>query len=98
MAWRARGRLRGFLRQLVARLRAWARWVWARITGEPGYAEALGDLAVAVADLLLREDAARRLVHRAARAFVVTARSLVHGHADPSRGTPWDADPEWEWA
>lgn len=93
MGRRALGRLRGLLRQLLDRLRAWARWVWHRITGEPGYAEALADLAVAVADLFLREEAIRRLVHQAARAFAVTAHSLLRGPDEPSHlvappGTP----------
>ena len=101
MARRGLGHLCACTRRTAAKVRSWLGWVWSRVAREPGYIEAVADLAVAVADLFLRDHALRRVVREAARTFVVVMRSILRrdDHTSPTDvGTPWDGDPDWNWA
>ena len=61
----------------IQRIRSWTSWVWDRITHEPGYAQTLAALALALAESLCRDQAARGVVRWAARALLVLARTFA---------------------
>lgn len=101
MARRGLGRpLAACLRRTVAKVRSWLRWVWSRVAGEPGYIEAIADLAVALADLFLRDPGVSRVAREAARTFVVMMTSILHRDdvTASDHNNPWEGDPDWGWA
>lgn len=100
MVRRALGHLSAFTRRVGAKLRSWMAWAWSRVAGEPGYIEAVADLAVAVADLFVRDPSVRWVVREAARTFVVMMRSILRrdDSAATDDGAFWEGDPDWEWA
>ena len=103
---RALGCLRRWAIEAGRRVRSWGRWVWSRVVGEPGYVETVADLAVAVAELFVRDPARRRIVRECARTLILTVRSLRHrDNESPRPGHRWygltDQDGDdlgWEWA
>jgi energy-converting hydrogenase Eha subunit B len=69
------------------RLRKWGAWVWQRVTGEPGYVEALASLTLAVAELLIRGNRARQALIAAAHIAVVIVHTVErrNGEGDPQQ-------------
>lgn len=89
----ATARLRSLLKQFCG----WFSGIWARLIGEPGYAEAMAALAVAIVEIFFTNHRVRRLAREAGRTFTLLIRSLranergirYDGYDDPDEGLSW---------
>ncbi|MBM7512296.1 hypothetical protein JOD65_001840 [Nocardioides cavernae] len=71
-------------------LRQWGVWVWERVTGEPGYIDALADLTLAAANLLVSGNRARRTMAAATHVVVAIVRTIWRRNEE--------GDPQHLWA
>lgn len=103
MARRVIRRLKSRVTELIAGLKAWTVWIWSRAMQEPGYAEAVADLLVALGDLVVRDHLRRRVIRELARLLATALRGFRGDHGPGGFGGPWTPpddpdDPGWNWA